>query len=831
MARDLEIAGQAMRKSILYDEEEQQENIAQAIKEEVASKESSLDTALYKIDTVLNQFYNLVPKKPLRGIWHTASKILLNSSDIDCIQATYGGDLAALIVVSKAVLYPVVVEPLVGDISLVVLKAPPGVSASGALQTYMGVRSIAGAGRAVESSGASAPSALIDPVEALSPPIYLFSWDKALQLPSEYEQLLQGAKGGSLSPDERALIKEVAAAKEKLKELVGFVTGGDTSQVKQYLADIIQHDTTVFKDPVILARLNSLTGAGEGASPYRQFFQPLGSSVNGSDGGLSSSELQGGTQKDFAVQFLESSQRVNVVNLVHELTRVANSDLPEFEPFGELAPVGVARVVTDRFSGIAILAKDVFYPHAFMNFNDASYYQQHPPINPVLPIASSLAVISSPQTEQVFLANTMQVSSRVSSKDGEGETVGYITVGDLMNSFLKRLAMQSNRTVLFVSGSEIKSACNEKGEFLPSEMFQGSIEEMVKLGGGSVLIGAEGSKENYLFYRVPVLGKSDVHLFIMQPETKAYGLLQALQGMMADTTRKISAQLLIVLVGLFFVSLGAIGKISKNISEPISLLAKATMLVAEGSYDAIRLPPSHKVSADVSTLMKSFDSMVTGLRDREKVRDVLNKVVSKDIAAEILRGDIHLGGEEKMVTMLFSDIRGFTRSSEKLSPQVVITRLNRYMTRMTAVINNYNGVIDKYVGDEIMALYGAPVALAQGGLKAVQSGIDMMRALKKLNEESLSKGEPAIHMGIGIHTGVVVAGSMGAEDRLNYTVLGANVNLAARLCNGAAPGEILISKHTLNEPEVHQNIQIISSRQMEFKGFTDPMTVYSVRYD
>ncbi len=129
-----------------------------------------------------------------------------------------------------------------------------------------------------------------------------------------------------------------------------------------------------------------------------------------------------------------------------------------------------------------------------------------------------------------------------------------------------------------------------------------------------------------------------------------------------------------------------------------------------------------------------------------------------------------------------------------MPPQETIQLLNECMTLISRVIEGEGGVIDKYVGDEVMALFGAPTTHPEHALRAVSTAMLMIETLKNWNETRVSKGLRAVEMGIGIHTGLVVVGNMGAEDRLNYTVLGANVNLAARLCETALSNQLIILK-------------------------------------
>ncbi len=264
-------------------------------------------------------------------------------------------------------------------------------------------------------------------------------------------------------------------------------------------------------------------------------------------------------------------------------------------------------------------------------------------------------------------------------------------------------------------------------------------------------------------------------------------------------------------------------------THPIKKIVEAMRKVGAGDLET-----DVKVSNkdEIGLLANNFNEMVGGLREKEKIRNAMNKAVSKEIAEKMLEGEIKLGGESVEVTMLFSDIRGFTSMSEKMQPEEVIEMLNEYMTEMSKIIDAHKGVIDKFVGDEIMAIYGAPVPVTNesgehiDAYMAVKSAVAMMKKLEELNELREQRGQHKIFIGIGLNTGEVVAGNMGSENRLNYTVLGDNVNLAARLCDKAERMMVLISESTYEKVMDH----VVAKKQppLKVKGKEKPLNVYSI---
>jgi adenylate cyclase len=177
------------------------------------------------------------------------------------------------------------------------------------------------------------------------------------------------------------------------------------------------------------------------------------------------------------------------------------------------------------------------------------------------------------------------------------------------------------------------------------------------------------------------------------------------------------------------------------------------------------------------------------------VRSNFERYFAPNVAAEIAQTEaaVRLGGDKRPMTILFSDIRGFTSMSETMNPDAIAGLLSDYFTEMVDVIFQHTGTLDKFIGDAIMALWGAPIAHEDDPDRAVRAAIGMQRALAGLNQKWESEGRPTIGVGIGINYGESFAGNIGSHLRLEYTVIGDAVNVASRLCSNSKGGEILIS--------------------------------------
>jgi adenylate cyclase len=189
-------------------------------------------------------------------------------------------------------------------------------------------------------------------------------------------------------------------------------------------------------------------------------------------------------------------------------------------------------------------------------------------------------------------------------------------------------------------------------------------------------------------------------------------------------------------------------------------------------------------------------------------------------------GATRLGGDKMEVTVLFSDIRGFTALSETMPPQEMATLLTDYFTEMVDCVFRNEGTLDKFIGDAVMAQWGAPIGTPDDADKAMKAAIEMMDELGKLNAKWMSEGRPPLQIGIGINHGDAFAGNIGSEKRLEYTVIGDTVNTASRLCSAAGPGEILISEEMVNV--LKNKPKMKEMPPMELKNKSQPVKVFKV---
>lgn len=266
--------------------------------------------------------------------------------------------------------------------------------------------------------------------------------------------------------------------------------------------------------------------------------------------------------------------------------------------------------------------------------------------------------------------------------------------------------------------------------------------------------------------------------------------------------------------------------LSSGLLRPIFRLFEGTKEIAMGNFD-YRIPEIRK--DELGTLVKSFNRMASELKKKEILSGVFNRYVSPHLADEILKDPekIRLGGDRREVTVMFADIRGFTSIARGLPPEETVELLNRYFTVITEVIFRFEGTVDKFMGDCVMSVFGAPIRIEAHLEQGLKAAMAVKKAVEELNRVRSSEGAVAFEMGIGLASGEVIAGNMGSMARMEYTAVGDTVNLASRLTDLSSGGDILVSEAVYEA--VRGKVEAEEIRGVVIKGFDHPVTLYNVK--
>jgi class 3 adenylate cyclase len=227
--------------------------------------------------------------------------------------------------------------------------------------------------------------------------------------------------------------------------------------------------------------------------------------------------------------------------------------------------------------------------------------------------------------------------------------------------------------------------------------------------------------------------------------------------------------------------------LAKILTTPIYTLVVGMQIVAQGDLNQ-QVKVSNK--DEIGKLTESFNQMILSLREKLHMEKYLSHSVLDSIHKVRDTSQLRLGGERKFVTALFSDVRGFTSMSEKMTPEEVVEVLNVYLNLQAKIVHIWGGIVDKFVGDEIMAIFEGKGQ----EVNAVRAAIEIQMFCKTLNHARAILGKKQMNLGIGLNSGDVVMGNMGSQEQMNYTVIGDNINIASRLCSAAGAGQVVISK-------------------------------------
>ena len=291
---------------------------------------------------------------------------------------------------------------------------------------------------------------------------------------------------------------------------------------------------------------------------------------------------------------------------------------------------------------------------------------------------------------------------------------------------------------------------------------------------------------------------------------------------------KTTYRIILFSLAVLFAAIVIIRIFSNNITNPIEDLVDASAKIERGDF-ALDIEP--RSQDEIGLLTSSFIHMSKGLAEREKLMVSFSKFTNKTIAKKAASGELALGGENRNATIFFSDIRSFTAMSETMQPKEVVEFLNAYMTRMVNCVNETHGVVDKYIGDAIMAVWGAPDSAgspAADALNAVTAALMMRVSLFRFNKSRKEKGLPPVKIGCGINSGPVVAGQIGSDERMEYTVIGDAVNLASRTeaLNKPFATDILITENTYNL--IKDKVIVEEMPGVHVKGKTDAIKMFAV---
>ena len=314
---------------------------------------------------------------------------------------------------------------------------------------------------------------------------------------------------------------------------------------------------------------------------------------------------------------------------------------------------------------------------------------------------------------------------------------------------------------------------------------------------------------------------------IFQNVTAGYALVTFSQSGMTQSKRRavqviIGATLLIIAL-----SIAMSFAMGRRITQPIDKLVDASRVIGGGEY-TFRFKEQRK--DEMGLLMKAFNEMAEGMLEKSQVKSALSRYVSPGVARQILSNldDVGLSGKRIEGSVLFADISGFTSISEKTKAEELVGMLNRYFSLITCACAMNQGIVDKYMGDGVMLVFGAPEADKDHAFHAISCALLIQKLIAHENSQREATGLFPVQFRVGINTGSMLAGNMGSHERMEYTVVGDTVNLASRLCGITNSGQIVISREMYSRDDVTGRVLAGEYQSIRLRGISQPVNTYLV---
>ncbi|MEJ2716313.1 MAG: adenylate/guanylate cyclase domain-containing protein [Deltaproteobacteria bacterium] len=269
--------------------------------------------------------------------------------------------------------------------------------------------------------------------------------------------------------------------------------------------------------------------------------------------------------------------------------------------------------------------------------------------------------------------------------------------------------------------------------------------------------------------------------------------------------------------------------ISRSLTRPLVRMAQATARVAKGDLDLELNQSDIRRQDEVGLLAQHFKRMVAGLKERDRIRDTFGRYLTQEVVNRLLESKtgLKLGGESREISMIMSDLRGFTALTSNMPPEQVIAFLNRYLGKMVEILIDYRGIIDEIIGDGILAFFGAPESLEDHPGYAVACALTMQASMGEINARNEIDGWPHLDMGVAVNTGEVVVGNIGSEKRTKYGAVGSQVNFTGRIESFTVGGQVLISESTYSK--LSDILDVRNVLNIEMKGVPGKVKLYDVR--
>jgi class 3 adenylate cyclase len=523
----------------------------------------------------------------------------------------------------------------------------------------------------------------------------------------------------------------------------------------------------------------------------------------------------------FAVRYEEMSRKWDEIRFIWEVSALFLSGMFGEDMLGPNSPDGLVRCVENEPKGVGFVVNEATLNSPFQLFDPTGISGGFE--TDVSRLNGGIGIISNPTNSRLYVGNRLQLNylDPLTQKNRSGSVMVGIDAAKL----LQRIAIGTQDTTYLVVGDKVLAAYSGDGSVEKGVVIESEVLVNMKKYTHGITQDAQGNR--FIFFRVQPYQDMDMELFVFRLRQNELTLLEDLGKQIDGLLYVLNLEMYIGLLVLSIALIVLIWYSLKSILRPLSTLADAVEKVGTKDFEETSFNQNYESYTDeIVVLFKNFEKMLVRIKEGEQTKMVLHKFLDPSIAHQLLTDEKSLHGKDVLATVFFLDFRKFTQSTEQMPAEKVVEMLNLYFNQIVEVLKQYGAVIDKFVGDAVLALWGVPQEDPKGPFKAVQAAIEIQKRMQQINQERIKEKQVILEAAIGIHYATVTEGIMGSKDFSEFTVIGSQVNIASRVCDEALANEILITTNVYDN--IIGQIAADPTGEHHFEGVSQRYALYRV---
>ncbi|MFZ4773306.1 MAG: adenylate/guanylate cyclase domain-containing protein [Chlamydiia bacterium] len=522
------------------------------------------------------------------------------------------------------------------------------------------------------------------------------------------------------------------------------------------------------------------------------------------------------------IRYEEMSRRWDEMRFIWEFSTVFLSGIFGNDMNAPSAPDGYARSIKGEPKGLGFLMEELYLDKPFKLFDPTGISQGFD--NDIEKLNAGIGVIYHPDSQRIYIGNRLHLNYQDPTTNNN--RAGSITVGVDASSVVQQIAVATQESTFLIVDGKVLMAYRPDGSTENEIQLNPQIITRMQKYQHGLIMDALGHE--YIFFRIQPYEEMDLELFVFKLRSSELNLLQSLAAQIKDLLRSLTFEMFVFAVVLSGTLVLLLWYLLRSMLKPLSTLADAVEKVGRGDIDEDLLKNDFKGQADeLVTLYTNFEAMLVRIREGEKNKMVLHKFMDPTIAQKILSDELSLHGKDVVATIFFLDFRNFSKTTEEMPADQMVTMLNTYFNEIVEILKKHRGILDKFVGDAVLALWGVPDEDPAGPLDSVRAAIEIQQRIAELNEVRKKENKITLEAAIGIHYAKVTEGIMGSAEFSEFTVIGSAVNIASRICDEAKANEIYITTNVFDM--VIGQVTADPIGEHKFEGISHSYSLFKVK--